>query len=140
MLLGKGVQAHLQKSKRRAQFVRGIAGKLTLCRKGNMQAVKHIVKRIRNRTKFDERIRADMHVLKIGQLHLFNLVRKVFQRSQRTATHKIGNDAAEQGYAGRHIPIGKGKPRLCLINDNRQILFAAQALWIKGRLRRFPRF
>ena len=79
MLGGKQLKLCLHQSKRRAQFVRGVSGELSLCGKALVKTVKHLIEGLAELPELREDIFSHLHVRQIVRLNLFHLRSKSAQ-------------------------------------------------------------
>ena len=120
VLGAKQLNLGLHERKRRAQFVRRIARKLSLCGKSLVKAGNHVVKRRAAAPEFRGHVLADFCVGEVVGPHALDLRRKEAQRPQRMSAHKVGQHAAEQRHRRSYIPARRAKRFLGVVHDDGQ--------------------
>ena len=133
MLRGKQLQLRLHQRQRRAQLVGGVAGELPLGGKGVVQPLQHLVERAAQLPELRNGVFIDPHIGKIVQLHLLHLRGKAAKGLEGASADKIGEDAAEQRYRRRDIPVGGAEAPLHPIDDDGQLLVGRYELRVKAR-------
>ena len=133
MLCGKQLQLRLHQRQRRAQLVGRVAGELPLGGKGIVQPLQHLVERAAQLPEFRNNIFIDPHIGKIVQLHLLHLRGKAAQGLESVSADEIGEDAAEQRYRRRDVPVGGAEAPLYPIDDDGQLLVGRYELRVKAR-------
>ena len=122
MLSGKQLQLGLHQRQRRAQFMGGVAGKLTLGGEGVVQTPQHLVKGFAELPEFRQDVLADLHVCQIRQLHLLHLRSKAAQGLQGVPADEIGQNPAEDRHRRRDVPVGHAEFFLGPVDHNGKIL------------------
>ena len=120
VLGAKKLNLGLHERKWRAQLVRRIARKLSLCGKSLVKAGNHVVKRRAAAPEFRGHVLADFCVGEVVGPHALDLRRKEAQRPQRMSAYKVGQHAAEQRYRRSYIPARRAKRFLGVVHDDGQ--------------------
>ena len=132
MLCGEQFQLRLHQRKRRAQLVGGVASELPLGGKGVVQPFKHLIEGMAELAELRQYVLVDLHVCQVAHLHLLDLRGKVAQRLEGASADKIGEDAAEQRYRRRDVPVGGAEAPLRPIDNDCQILVRCYELRVKA--------
>ena len=111
----------------------GVAGELPLGGKGVVQPLQHLVEGAAQLLELRKHIFVDLHIRQIVQLHLLHLRGKAAQGLEGASADEIGEDAAEQRYRRRDIPVGGAEAPLCPIDDDGQLLIGRYELRVKAR-------
>ena len=133
MLRGKQLQLRLHQRQRRAQLVGSVAGELPLGGKGGIQPLQHLVEGAAELPELRNSVFIDPHIGKIVQLHLLHLRGKAAQGLESASADEIGEDAAEQRYRRRDVPVGGAEAPLHPIDDDDQLLVGRYELRVKAR-------
>ena len=133
MLCGEQFQLRLHQRKRRAQLVGGVASELPLGSKGVVQPFKHLIEGMAELAELRQYVLVDLHVCQVAHLHLLDLRGKAAQRLEGASADKIGEDAAEQRYRRRDVPVGGAEAPLHPIDDDGQLLVGRYELRVKAR-------
>ena len=89
MPIGEKLQLCLQQRQRRAQFMGGVADELPLSVKAAAQALQHFIEGVGEGAKLRQGLFVEPDLGKVACLHLFGLLRKTAQRTQRMTADEI---------------------------------------------------
>ena len=132
MLIGEKLQLCLQQRQRRAQFMGGVADELPLGVKAAAQALQHFVESLGKGAKLRQGLLVKPDLGKVACLHLFCLLRKAAQRTQRTTADEIGQHTAEERDRRCDVPVCCAETRLCPADNDRQALTGRDKLRVKA--------
>ena len=100
--------------------------------KGVVQPFKHLIEGMAELAELRQYVLVDLHVCQVAHLHLLDLRGKAAQRLEGASADKIGEDAAEQRYHRRDVPVGGAEVPLRPIDNDCQILVRCYELRVKA--------
>ena len=132
MLIGEKLQLCLQQRQRRTQFMCGVADELPLGVKAAAQALQHFIEGVGEGAKLRQGLFAEPDLGKVACLHLFGLLCKTAQRTQRTTADEIGQHTTEQCDCCCDVPVCCAETRLRPTDNDRQALTGRDKLRVKA--------
>jgi len=112
--------------------VGSVAGELPLGGKGGIQPLQHLVEGAAELLKLRKHIFIDLHIRQIGHLHHFHLRSKAAQGLEGTSADEVGQNAAEQRYRSRDVPVSGAEAPLRPIDDDGQLFVGRYQLRVEA--------